>query len=317
MTVFQRTGNWFLPRKNRPYPALLRTAFERVPRLQDLRRRFMFEYGESLTLMIRHPRTVGRLGARALGAPSCARSSKDPELREKVWPDYTFGCKRILFSSEFLPALERPNVELVTGRDRGDRAGGRRAPPTAPARARLHHLGDRLPHQRLHVPDGDHRARRALAGRGLGGAARTRTSASACPAFPNMFILYGPNTNTSGGSIIFYLETQTAYVRQALQQLRARGAGAIEVRAEVEAASDRERAAPLRRHRVDAVRLLVPRRERAHRRQLARLHARVPAAQPSALDPSEFSFAPLPSRAARRRVPPSEAPRVSAAPTTT
>jgi hypothetical protein len=59
------------------------------------------------------------------------------------------------------------------------------------------------------------------------------------PGFPNMFVLYGPNTNTSGGSIIFYLEAQTAYVRQALQRMRLRRAGAIEVRAEVEAASDR------------------------------------------------------------------------------
>jgi hypothetical protein len=52
--------------------------------------------------------------------------------------------------------------------------------------------------------------------------------------------MYGPNTNTSGGSIIFYEETQAAYIRQALQQVRARGAAAIEVREAVEAASDRE-----------------------------------------------------------------------------
>jgi len=55
-----------------------------------------------------------------------------------------------------------------------------------------------------------------------------------------MFVLYGPNTNTSGGSIIWYLEQQVGYVRQALELVRARGAAAIEVRPEVEAASDRE-----------------------------------------------------------------------------
>jgi hypothetical protein len=59
------------------------------------------------------------------------------------------------------------------------------------------------------------------------------------PGFPNMFVMYGPNTNTSGGSIIVYLEAQATYIRQALAQLRQRGAGAIEVRADVEAASDR------------------------------------------------------------------------------
>jgi hypothetical protein len=59
------------------------------------------------------------------------------------------------------------------------------------------------------------------------------------PGYPNMFVMYGPNTNTSGGSIIFYLEAQAAYIRQALQQLMARRARSIEVRHEVEQASDR------------------------------------------------------------------------------
>jgi len=60
------------------------------------------------------------------------------------------------------------------------------------------------------------------------------------PGFPSMFIMYGPNTNTSGGSIIFYLESQASYLRQALCRAKDSGAAAIDVRPEVEAASDRE-----------------------------------------------------------------------------
>jgi hypothetical protein len=60
------------------------------------------------------------------------------------------------------------------------------------------------------------------------------------PGFPSLFFMYGPNTNTSGGSIILYEEIQSAYIRQALTMLRSSGAAAIEVRADVEAASDRE-----------------------------------------------------------------------------
>ena len=76
----------------------MRTAIARVPGLQALRRKFVFQYTESLTLAIRHPRTLGRLGDGALGG--FMRSQlKDPAVREKAWPDYTFGCKRILFSS--------------------------------------------------------------------------------------------------------------------------------------------------------------------------------------------------------------------------
>ena len=62
----------------------------------------------------------------------------------------------------------------------------------------------------------------------------------AVPAYPSMFVIYGPNTNTSGGSIITYEEAQASYIRQALEHVRDRGAAAIEVRADVEAASDRE-----------------------------------------------------------------------------
>jgi cation diffusion facilitator CzcD-associated flavoprotein CzcO len=60
------------------------------------------------------------------------------------------------------------------------------------------------------------------------------------PGFPSLFLMYGPNTNTSGGSIVFYEEAQAAYIRQALAELRSRRAGSVSVRAEVEAASDRE-----------------------------------------------------------------------------
>jgi hypothetical protein len=60
------------------------------------------------------------------------------------------------------------------------------------------------------------------------------------PGFPSLFIVYGPNTNTSGGSIILYEEAQVAYIRQALEHVRDNGAAAIEVRGDVAASSDRE-----------------------------------------------------------------------------
>jgi cation diffusion facilitator CzcD-associated flavoprotein CzcO len=238
MTVFQRTGNWFLPRKNRPYPTPVRRAFERVPRLQDLRRRFVFEYGESLTLMIRHPTSAGRIGA-ARSAAFMRSQLKDPVLREKVWPDYTFGCKRVLFSSQFLPALERPNVELETDRIAAIVPEGVRT--TA---GRVHELDCLIWATGFRTNDFMFpMSIRGRDGRSLEDAWREGAHAHlgiCVPAFPNMFVMYGPNTNTSGGSIIFYLETQAAYLRQAIQELASRRAGAIEVRAEVEAAYDRE-----------------------------------------------------------------------------
>lgn len=238
LTIFQRSGNWMLPRQNRVYPPALRGLIARVPAIQSLRRNWMFNYCEALTVTIRHPRTVGRL----LGLRSrmfMHRQLPDRELRAKAMPDYTFGCKRVLFSSRYLPTLGRPNVELVTD-----------------AIAELTESG-------IKTADGSERAFDCIiwstgfratefmapmrvvgaGGRELGdewaGGAHAHLGVTV-PAFPSMFLMYGPNTNTSGGSIIFYLEAQAAYIRQALEHLRGGGFAKLDVRAEVESRSDRE-----------------------------------------------------------------------------
>jgi cation diffusion facilitator CzcD-associated flavoprotein CzcO len=237
LTVFQRTGNWFLPRKNLPYPTAFKAAVGRIPGLQAFRRKFMFQYCEALTLSIRHPRSIGRL-LRLRSVAFMRSQLKDPEIRRNVWPDYTFGCKRILFSSYFLPALQRPNVELVTDDI-----------------TRVTPEGILAADGRLHAVDciiwaTGFRTTEFMFPMEITGAGgrdlREYWSDGAhahlgitVPGFPNMFVMYGPNTNTSGGSIVFYLETQAAYIRQALQTVRGRRAGAIDVRPEVEAASDR------------------------------------------------------------------------------
>ena len=238
LKVFQRTGNWFMARKNREYPEWFKTLIKRVPGLQALRRVYIYYYAESLTLMIRHPRTWGRIGW-LLSSAFMRSQLKDPVVRRKAWPNYTFGCKRILFSSEFLPALQRPNVELVTDRITGVTE---RGPQTADGLERevdciIYATGFRTTEFMfpMEITGAGGRSLREVWAEGphahLG---------IAVPGFPSLFFMYGPNTNTSGGSIIFYEETQAAYIRQALEQVRRRGAAAIEVRPEVEAASDRE-----------------------------------------------------------------------------
>jgi cation diffusion facilitator CzcD-associated flavoprotein CzcO len=237
LTVFQRTGNWFLPRRNRPYPASLKRVYERAPGLQALRRSYVYWYTESLTLAIRNPRTLGRL-SRLISAAFMRSQLRDPDVRRKAWPNYTFGCKRILFSSHFLPALQRANVELVTEAIEEIRPEG-----IVTSDGRLHELdciiwatGFRT-NDFMFPMEIQGREGRRLRDDWAGGA--HAHLGITMPGYPNMFMLYGPNTNTSGGSIIVYLEAQSGYAAQALAQLRDRGAGAIEVRSEVERASDR------------------------------------------------------------------------------
>ncbi len=238
LTVFQRTPNWLLPRENRLYPRPLRALIERVPAVQWLRRQWMFNYCEALTMTIRHPRTVGRV-MEARSRAFMRRQVPDPELLATVIPDYAFGCKRVLFSSHYLPALARPNVELVTDGIVAVTEGGIRTDA-----GREHELD-------CIIWSTGFRASEFMApmrvtgtdGRELSEVWRHGAHAHlgiTVPGFPSMFLMYGPNTNTSGGSIIVYLEAQAAYIRQALQRLRDGNFARLDVRSEVEAQSDRE-----------------------------------------------------------------------------
>src|SRR5438874_1470440 len=152
-----------------------------------------------------------------------------------VWDHaYDLAGKRVLFSSQYLPALQRANVELIT--DAIARLDPSAIVTSSGARLELDCIiwatGFRttqfmFPMQITTSTGRDLRdawAEGAHAHFGI-----------TVPGFPNMFVLYGPNTNTSGGSIIAYHEAQASYLRQALEQVRDRGAGAIDVRPEVEA----------------------------------------------------------------------------------
>jgi cation diffusion facilitator CzcD-associated flavoprotein CzcO len=295
LTVFQRSANWFLPRRNRPYPTAVRNAVERIPGLQSFRRGFVFLYTEALTMAIRHPRTLGRVAA-ARSRAFMRSQLKDPALRRLATPDYTFGCKRVLFSSSFLPALQRANVQLVADPIV-------RIEPTGivTADGTLHELDCVIwatgfkttdfmfP---MEVTGSEGQSLREL----WSGGAHAHLGMSV-PHFPNMFLMYGPNTNTSGGSIIVYLEAQAAYIRQALLQLRARGAGAIEVRPEVEAASDRALQA-----RFDGT--AWTQCDSWYRDERGRIVTNWPGymreylRQTAQLDAGEYRFAPLPDRVA-------------------
>lgn len=290
--VFQRSGNWFMPRRNRPYPAVVKRAIRHVPGLQSARRRFIYHYGESLTAMIRNPKTLGRIG-RARSAAFMRMQLRDPEVRAKAWPDYTFGCKRVLFSSKWLPALQRPNVELVTDAITGVTKTGVVTADGLEREVDVIIYGTGFRTTDFMLP---------MTVRGRDGVTLAETwdggphahHGIAVPGFPSLFLMYGPNTNTSGGSIIVYLEAQAAYIRQALQHMRSRGA-AIEVRPEVEAASDREVQAGFEGTAWTQC-------DSWYRNESGRIVTNWPGymgqyvAKTAVLDPAEYEFLPVPER---------------------
>lgn len=231
LSVFQRTGNWFLPRGTSLYPEFLSALLRKVPVAKSVWRSILFWYMEFLTALVRNPKTIGWIG-KLQSALFMRWQLWEPEVRKKAWPNYTYGCKRVLFSSAFLPALQRSNVDLVTERIE-------RMTPVGPQTAdgRIHEVDCVIYGTGFRTNDfmfpmeikgiNDRSLRDVWSG---GAKAHLGITVS---GFPSLFLMYGPNTNTSGGSIIFFLEAQAKYIRQALQLARKHNA-AVDVRPDVE-----------------------------------------------------------------------------------
>ncbi len=113
LTLFQRTPAWISPRRNRKYLGLEKTLFKYLPFLQKLNRERIYWISEFLGLNFLGNKLMNRLGTlQALS--KLKKEVKDPEIRKKLTPNYTFGCKRILLSDDYLPSFNRVNVHLVT-----------------------------------------------------------------------------------------------------------------------------------------------------------------------------------------------------------
>ena len=233
--VYQRSAPYMLPRTNAPYPRVVREVVERVPGVQTVRR----EGGRLLLEGLIAGFTVVPPARTALEGFSKAFmriQTPDAELRAKTTPDYPLGCKRMLFSSHYLPALGREDVDLVTEEIEGLTVDGVVTSDGRERKADVIVWGTGF-HTRFVAPMRIH---------GRGGRELTQVWGDAPRAhhgitvatFPNMFLLYGPNTNLGVGSIVEMIEAQTGYVVDALARLDDEGADAMDVEPTVMAVSD-------------------------------------------------------------------------------
>jgi cation diffusion facilitator CzcD-associated flavoprotein CzcO len=230
--VFQRTPPWVLPHTSRPIRRWERRLYRAVPAAQRLVRGGIYAGREALVLgFVKDPRLMKVVERLARGHMQA--QIDDPELLEKVTPDYTIGCKRILPSNRWYRTLGKPNVELVTGGVSEVRprsivaADGTEREVDAivfgtgfmvtdiPAAHRVRGRGGRL------LDDLWHGSPRAHLGSTIAG-------------FPNLFFLLGPNTGLGHSSMVYMIESQIAHVIEALRVMRERGAETIEVRAEAQ-----------------------------------------------------------------------------------
>ena len=238
VSVFQRTPNWVIEKPDRAFTAADKWLFRAAPAWNRLYRRVSYLIHEArfpafLSNSLASGHTRRQLKKRL------DREVADPGLREMLTPDYAPGCKRILLSNDYLETLQRPNVRLIARRaarlerDAIVTPDGQRVPADAIIFATGFKAVDFLASLEVTGLDGAtlkaHWAGTPRAYRGV-----------AVSGFPNLFMLYGPNTNLGHNSIIFMLERQAEYVAKRVAGLISGRVKVLDVTPEAEAEFNRK-----------------------------------------------------------------------------
>ncbi len=234
--LFQRSPGWCVPKFDRPYRPWERRLIETIPLLHDIDRWRIFWTFEFInTALLRKP-VVGTAAKAFLrsGAELLKRLQvRSGALRRQLTPDYPMGCKRTLLSNDWLRTLAQPHVEVVSEGIDEVTADGIRSADGRLRKVEAIVYGTGFASTEFLAP-------MEIRGR-QGASLRERWSKGAeaylgmsVSGFPNLFVIYGPNTNLGAGSIIYMLEQQARYIAQAVALLRDRGLASLEVRAEAQ-----------------------------------------------------------------------------------
>ncbi|MGW6574651.1 flavin-containing monooxygenase [Streptomyces sp. NPDC054945] len=217
LTLFQRTPPWVMPRTDRSITAVERWLHRQLPFTRAARRGLLWGIRElQVSAFTKRPNQLGLI--ESLAKANMARSIKDPALRAKLTPSYRIGCKRILLSSEYYPALARPDVDLVASGLKEIRgsvlvaADGTETEVDAIIFGTGFHVTDMPIADRVVGADG-----RTLADAWKDGMQALRGATAA--GFPNWMTIIGPNTGLGNSSMILMIESQLNYMADYLRQL--------------------------------------------------------------------------------------------------
>ncbi|MBY4205881.1 NAD(P)/FAD-dependent oxidoreductase [Rhodococcus fascians] len=227
LTLFQRTPTWILPHPDRPISESGRSVLRKFPAAQRAMRRTFDLFQEALVPgLIRHRALLTPLTA--LGRAHLRRQVKDPVLREKLTPTYTFGCKRPTFSNKFYPALCRDNVTVETT------AISRVVPEGVVTTDGTIHEVDTIVLGTGFTVAG-HSGFRRIVGRGGRSLAQTWPDGemssyrgTTVHGFPNFFMVLGPNSVVYTSQVVT-IEAQVNYVLAALRAMDDKSLAAIDV----------------------------------------------------------------------------------------
>ena len=232
LTVFQRSAPHIVPKPDREY-----RRWHRTRTTQRAERGVFWSVGELGTLGLAGNKLVAKAVA-AIARRHLRKQVPDERLRAALTPDHEIGCKRVLFANDYYPALTKPNTHLETEKITAITPGGVRTADGVEHPADVIVYGTGFATQQFLGPI----EITGLDGRGLAAAwaegARAYLGITV-PGFPNLFLMYGPNTNLGSGSIIYMLERQARYIRQLVDRISTRPSY-VDVRPEVEQAYDTE-----------------------------------------------------------------------------
>ena len=230
--VFQRTPGWVVPRPDYRVPERTKTLFRRAPAAQQAVRDALFWGHESTALAVIWTSPLTRV-AEGIALAHLHQQVKDPWLRRQLTPNYRIGCKRVLLSSDYYPALQQPNCKLITWPIVRLSEGG-----VQTAEGVEHQVdcvvfatGFEVHKQSTPFPVV------GLEGRVLGDEWRTGAQAYKSmnvTGFPNLHFILGPNSGPGHNSALVYMESQIDYAVQGVRALRASGKRFLDVRPEVQ-----------------------------------------------------------------------------------
>jgi cation diffusion facilitator CzcD-associated flavoprotein CzcO len=229
--VFQRNPHWVLPKADRPLSDVERRLFRMLPLVQRFYRGVAYWTHELPVLAFMNPRFVKLLDMAA--RRTLAKQVPDPELRAKLTPDYQIGCKRILLTNDFYPALQRPNVSLVTEGIQEFTSGGIRTVDGELHEADVVILGTGFATDNR-CADEHIVGRAGCTIQEAWQDGMTSYLGMTVAGFPNMFMIMGPNSGGGAQSILFVIEAQLRYIVECLRMMKARRATRLEVRAYVQ-----------------------------------------------------------------------------------
>ena len=234
VTVFQRTPGWVMPRMDYRSPAWSKALFRAVPATQSLLRKALYWGHESMAFSFIWSTPMTRVVER-ISAAFLKHQVSDPWLRRQLTPDFRIGCKRVLMSSEYYPALQKPNCKLITW-------------PIATISPKGIRTAEGIEHQVDCIvfatgfevsKNGTPFPVHGLGGRDLNaewsGGAQAYKSVQVS-GYPNLYFTFGPNSGPGHNSALVYMESQIAYIVRSIGKRAAANLKYIDVRADAQKA---------------------------------------------------------------------------------